>query len=125
VIHFRLPLHDELGIELIPGTHKNWDSAEELDVRLEQNGHKNNEALSQGKVIKLAAGDLLIFSANMIHRGLYGLERFAFDILFCQPDPSIIKFVSDDCLPTINELSNIEQSTAFHNTLALKSALDK
>ena len=119
VIHFRLPLLDEPGIELVPGTHKRWDSTEELKVRLEQAGHKNNQPLSQGKIIKLEAGDLLIFSANMIHRGLYGLDRLAFDILFCQPDPSVIQFVSNDSLPTAEALTSLENSDAFDNTIKL------
>lgn len=121
VIHFRLPLQDEPGIELIPGTHKRWDSTEELNVRFEQNGYKNDQALSQGKVIKLSAGDLLIFSANMIHRGLYGLDRLAFDILFCQPDPSVIQFVSNDSLPSAEALTSLENTDAFDNTLKLTS----
>ena len=121
VIHFRLPLQDEPGIELIPGTHKRWDSTEELNVRFEQNGDKNDQALSQGKVIKLSAGDLLIFSANMIHRGLYGLDRLAFDILFCQPDPSVIQFVSNDSLPSAEALTSLENTDAFDNILKLTS----
>jgi ectoine hydroxylase-related dioxygenase (phytanoyl-CoA dioxygenase family) len=125
VIHFRLPLLDEPGIELIPGTHKRWDSTEELEVRLEQNGYKNDQALSQGKVIKLSAGDLLIFSANMIHRGLYGLDRLAFDILFCQPDPSVIQFVSNDTLPTAEDLISVENPAAFDNSIKFKSAENK
>ena len=122
VIHFRLPLLDEHGIELVPGTHKRWDSTEELNVRLEQAGHKNNQPLSQGKIIKIEAGDLLIFSANMIHRGLYGLDRLAFDILFCQPDPSVIQFVSNDSLPTAEALTSLENTAAFDNTIKLTSA---
>jgi ectoine hydroxylase-related dioxygenase (phytanoyl-CoA dioxygenase family) len=124
VIHFRLPVMDEPGIELIPGTHKRWDTTEELGVRLEQNGHKNNQSLSQGETIKLFAGDLLIFSANMIHRGLYGLERLAFDILFCPPEASVIKFVSDDCLPSENILKNIENPNAFRNTIKLRTEMN-
>lgn len=125
VIHFRLPMFDEPGIELVPGTHKRWDSNEEQNVRLEENGHTNNEALSQGKVIKLAAGDLLIFSANIIHRGIYGLDRLALDILFCQPDPDVIQFVSQDSLPSENELQKIENPDIFSNTIKLKSAVIK
>jgi ectoine hydroxylase-related dioxygenase (phytanoyl-CoA dioxygenase family) len=125
VIHCRLPFLDEPGIELIPGTHKRWDSTEELDVRLEQNGHKNHQAMSSGKTIPLGAGDLLIFSANMIHRGLYGMDRLAFDILFCQPDPSIIKFVSDDCLPNATALRHLDNPKAFNNTIKLKASFNK
>jgi ectoine hydroxylase-related dioxygenase (phytanoyl-CoA dioxygenase family) len=121
VIHFRLPVVDERGIELVPGTHKRWDSDEELDVRLEQNNRKNNEALSTGEAIELSAGDLLIFSANMIHRGLYGMDRLAFDILFCQPDASIIEFVRDDCLPSPQMLLGVEDASAFDNTVKIKA----
>lgn len=125
IFHFRLPLVNEPGIELIPGTHKRWDSAEELKVRLEQDGHKNNQPLSQGKVIKLFAGDLLVFSANMIHRGLYGMNRLAFDILFCSPEPSVIEFVNDDCLPAKNTLAKLEDSRAFVNSIELKARIKK
>ncbi len=125
VIHFRLPLVDEPGIELIPGTHKRWDSKEELEVRLEQGSHKNNESLSKGKAIKLTAGDLLVFSANMIHRGLYGQDRMAFDILFCPAESSVIKFVKEDCLPSYASLTSLEDSSAFLNTITVKSALNQ
>ena len=125
VIHFRLPLVDEPGLELIPGTHKRWDSAEELKVRLELDGHKNNQPLSQGKAIILFAGDLLVFSANMIHRGLYGMNRLAFDLLFCSPEPSIIEFVNDNCLPAEHDLKNMENSSAFSNTIRLKSVMNQ
>lgn len=123
VIHFRLPLMDEPGIELVPGTHKRWDTEEELNVRLQQGGHKNNESLSQGKVIQLCAGDLLIFSANMIHRGLYGMDRLAFDMLFCSPEPSVIEFVNEECLPLKSTLNELEDNSAFVNTLNLKNRL--
>ncbi|WP_019026632.1 phytanoyl-CoA dioxygenase family protein [Colwellia piezophila] len=125
VFHFRLALADEPGVELVPGTHKRWDTKEELEVRLEQHGHKNNQALSQGKIIKLGAGDLLIFSANMIHRGLYGMDRLALDILFCPPEPSILEFIRDDCLPSQDSLASIADSSAFANTLTLKQSLQQ
>lgn len=122
VLHFRIPLVDEPGIELIPGSHKHWDSEEELEVRLEQNGRINSENLSSGVTVPLAAGDLLVFSANMIHRGLYGKNRFAFDILFCDPDPELAKFVDDDCLPDKDTLVAIENPRAFNNTIRLKNS---
>ncbi|MFT5719511.1 MAG: ectoine hydroxylase-related dioxygenase (phytanoyl-CoA dioxygenase family) [Oleiphilaceae bacterium] len=121
VIHFRIPLEAEPGIELVPGSHANWDSVEELNVRLEKNGHKNYEPLTTGKKVKLETGDLLVFSANMIHRGLYGMERFALDILFCDPEPSLVKFVSDDCLPNQNILNQLENADAFVSTIELKA----
>ncbi|WP_432474468.1 phytanoyl-CoA dioxygenase family protein [Amphritea sp. HPY] len=122
VLHCRIPLADEPGIELIPGSHKSWDSEEELEVRLEQNGRMNSENLSSGITVPLAAGDLLVFSANMIHRGLYGKHRFAFDILFCDPDPELTRFVDDDCLPDKGSLAAIENPCAFNNTIHLKNS---
>jgi hypothetical protein len=61
----------------------------------------------------------------MIHRGLYGLDRLAFDILFCQPDPSVIQFVSNDSLPTAEDLISLENPDAFDNTIKFKSAENK
>ena len=36
LMHFRVALEDEPGIELVPGTHRRWDTEEELDIRLER-----------------------------------------------------------------------------------------
>ncbi|MEM9274895.1 MAG: phytanoyl-CoA dioxygenase family protein [Cyanobacteria bacterium P01_F01_bin.143] len=123
VVHLRIPLVDEPGIELIPGTHKRWDTADELDVRLEKNGHQNHENLSTGVKIELDAGDLLVFSANIIHRGLYGRNRLSLDILFCDPEPNLIEFVKNDCLPTQTIMNSLEDATAFTNTAKLKTNL--
>lgn len=113
VLHFRLPLADEPGIELVPRSHRQWDSQETLDIRLAQNGKLNSEAISTGIKIPLQAGDLMVFSANMIHRGLYGMERFALDLLFCEPDPQLLKFVEQDCLPNKELMVTIEDASAF------------
>ncbi|WDE06305.1 phytanoyl-CoA dioxygenase family protein [Thalassomonas viridans] len=120
VVHFRLPLVDEPGIELVPGTHQRWDSDEELEIRLEQNGRKNHEPLSGGVTVELAAGDLLVFSANMIHRGLYGNGRLSLDILLCEPEPDLAKFVRDDCLPDREVMASLENAGAFESTIAIK-----
>ena len=121
VIHFRIPLFDEPGIELVPASHKHWDSHEELAVRLEKNGRKHYDDLTTGLKIGLNAGDLFVFSANMIHRGLYGLDRLSLDILFCDPDPSLVHYIDDDCLPSQAILNALENADAFESTLALKS----
>lgn len=120
VVHFRIPLLDEPGLELIPGTHRRWDSDEELSVRLEQDGRNNHDSLSSGVRVRLNAGDLLIFSANMIHRGLYGMDRLSLDILFCDPLPELMKFVDDSCLPDAEIVGKLENATAFENTIAIK-----
>ncbi|NQY86159.1 MAG: phytanoyl-CoA dioxygenase family protein [Colwellia sp.] len=121
VLHLRVPLFDELGMELVPGTHKRWDSDEEFNVRQEEKGRVSSENLSTGKKIKLAAGDLLVFSADMIHRGLYGLDRLALDILVFDSAADFVDYVDDDCLPDISMLDKINDPRLFMNTLHLKS----
>jgi ectoine hydroxylase-related dioxygenase (phytanoyl-CoA dioxygenase family) len=121
VLHLRVPLFDELGMELVPQTHKRWDSDEEFNVRQEEKGRVSSEDLSTGKKIKLDAGDLLVFSADMIHRGLYGLDRLALDILVFDPAGDFADYVDDDCLPTSLMLDKITDPRLFMNTLDLKS----
>ena len=121
VVHFRVPLFDELGLELVPGSHKRWDNEEEFNVRQEEQGRVSSEALSTGKKIHLAAGDLLVFSADMIHRGLYGKDRLAFDILVFDSAADYIDYIDDDCLPDADMLDKIIDPRLFTNTIKLKS----
>lgn len=125
VVHLRVPLFDEPGMELIPGTHKRWDTQEELDVREEENGRLSNNHLPGGKVVPLAAGDLLVFSADMIHRGIYGLDRLAWDILVFDAQADFADYVDDDCLPSVAMLNKINNPRLFAKTMSLKSAADK
>jgi ectoine hydroxylase-related dioxygenase (phytanoyl-CoA dioxygenase family) len=123
VLHLRVPLFDELGMELVPGTHKRWDNDEEFNVRQEEKGKMSSDSLSTGKTIKLDAGDLLVFSADMIHRGLYGLDRLALDILVFDPAGDFADYVDDDCLPDRSMLDKIHDPRLFTNTMHLKSLL--
>lgn len=120
VVHLRVPLFDELGMELIPGTHKRWDNDEEFNVRQEEKGRVSSEDLSAGKKIKLASGDLLVFSADMIHRGLYGLDRLALDILVFDSAGDFVDYVDEDCLPDKSILDKIDDPRLFMNTIQLK-----
>lgn len=120
VVHLRIPLFDELGMELVPGTHKRWDNDEEYNVRQEEKGRVSSESLSTGKQIKLAAGDLLVFSADMIHRGLYGMDRLALDMLVFDSAGDYVDYVDDDCLPDKAMLEKIDDPRLFINTLKLK-----
>jgi len=99
VVHFRIALRDEPGIELIAGSHKKWDTNEQLDVRLAQHGKSVSDDLIGSTTIPLKSGDLLAFSANMIHRGLYGLDRFAFDILLCERAAQLEGFINPELFP--------------------------
>lgn len=120
VLHLRVPLFNELGMELVPGSHKRWDSDEELNVRLEREGRLSCEPLSTSEHIELAAGDLLLFSADMIHRGVYGLDRLAFDILVFDSAGDYADYVDDDCLPDGTMLADIHDPRLFLNTIDLK-----
>lgn len=102
VVHFRIPFTKEAGIELIPGTHRKWDSKQTYEIRHSINGKKSSDAIPTGKLIGLNRTDLLIFSANMVHRGIYGNNRFSFDIIFCDNNPEILKFRNENNLPKNN-----------------------
>lgn len=121
VVHLRVPLFDELGMELVPGTHKRWDNEEEHNVRQEEKGKVSHDDLSLGVEIPLAAGDLLVFSADMIHRGLYGMDRLAWDILVFDPAGDFADYVDDDCLPSKAMLTEIDDPRLFTQTIKLKS----
>jgi len=123
VVHFRIPLFDEPGMEIIPGSHRRWDTEEELAIREELNGRKSNEDIAAGKKIRLSAGDLLVFSADMIHRGIYGLDRLAWDILVFDSSGDFVDYVDDDCLPSLPMITEIEEPSIFKNTIALKSSI--
>ena len=120
VLHLRIALQDEPGIELVPGSHTRWDSSEELDVRLERNNRHCFEDLIDTKIFSLDAGDVLLFSGNMIHRGLYGMDRFALDILVCDPEEHLVAFAVEECLPSKEEQLKIGDPSLFRNTLSLR-----
>ena len=121
VVHLRVPLFNELGMELVPGTHKRWDSEEEFNVRQEVNGMESSDPLSMGEKIPLSAGDLLVFSADMIHRGLYGLDRLALDILVFDSQADFADYVDEQCLPSTDMLEQLIDPSLFLNTMTLKS----
>ena len=122
VLHFRLALADEPGIELVPGSHKRWDTEEELDIRLEKGQARNWHSLSTGKTVPLEAGDLLVFSANMLHRGLYGMQRFALDVLFAEFSTQFRDFMTPACLPEPEVMQQLSAPQLFQNSWELHTA---
>jgi hypothetical protein len=124
VLHIRIAFKDETGLELIPGTHKRWDSAAELDVRLEKMNGIVFHDLPGTNIMPLQAGDVLLFSGNMIHRGLYGMDRFALDILVCCAAEHLVSFAEEHCLPSKDEQVKINRPALFNNTIALKNQSD-
>jgi len=116
VLHFRVPLADEPGIELVPGSHQRWDDAQEFETRMGKNGRTPSDDLPNGKTLLLKRGDLLVFSASMIHRGLYGGDRFALDIIYSDADPEVLQFVDPKCLPDGLECAQLENADVFAAT---------
>lgn len=122
VLHFRVPFESERGIDLVPGTQRRWDNRQEQETRLSESGRKPSDDLPDSQAIALNRGDLLVFNANMIHRGLYGGDRFALDIIFCDADPDLLRFVEPDCLPDERELETLDRPQVFEATKqAIKS----
>jgi len=119
-MHLRVPLFNEPGIELIPGSHKRWDTQEELDVRMARKRKFSSDALSSGQEIPLNVGDLLVFSGDIIHRGLYGCDRLAFDTLVFDSEGDFVDYIDDDCLPSETMLNQIADPSLFKNSLQLK-----
>lgn len=119
VLHFRIPLRYEPGVELVPGTHLRWDNEREYQVRHQLDGHQPSDNLPNGKTIPLQAGDLLVFSANMIHRGLYGMtngvDRFTLDLLFCATDPHLLRYARRDAFPDQADLDGLANPQLFRN----------
>ena len=121
-LHVRIPLVAEKGVELIPGTHKRWDTKLESNVRFELNGHKNHEPLPGAVLTELDPGDMLVFNAQMIHRGNYELNstRKALDLCIGKPHPLVEKFLDPMGLPTDEEIEHIHNSCWY--SLARKLA---
>ncbi len=123
-LHVRIPLIPEQGIELIPGTHKRWDTELERDVRLELNGRKNSEDLPGSVLIELAPGDILIFSAQMIHRGNYRLNesRKSLDLCIGKHHPLTSGYIDKNALPDRTDLDKIENNRWYRIARELTAA---
>lgn len=114
-LHVRIPLLPEKGIELIAGTHQRWDTELEHNVRLEKNNHKNSEPLPNATLIDLSPCDILIFSAQMIHRGNYfekhryaqNPSRKALDLCVGKYHPMTADALDETVLPSESEISEI------------------
>lgn len=111
-LHIRIPLVAEKGIELIPGTHKRWDSQLEKKVRFALDGHKNSEELPGAILIELEPRDVLIFNAQMIHKGNYKLNkvRKALDICVGKKHSFTSDFLDINVLPTNEEIKYISNN---------------
>lgn len=116
-LHVRIPLRPERGFLLVPGSHARWDTTEERDVRFEQDGHRSHEDLTTARSFDLVPGDVLVFSAHMLHRGTNGQDRLSLDLMVGRPDGTI---PGPDAaqLPTAAELARIRRPEWYRRACA-------
>lgn len=67
-LHMHIPLVKTASTEMVPGSHRRWDTAEELLVRRKA---AQSDKMPGALRIELEPGDLAFFHVNSIHRGLY------------------------------------------------------
>ena len=120
-LHIRIPLVEESGVELIPGTHCRWDTVLERDVRFEKNGHKHNEDLPGAVRIALQPGDILVFSGQMIHRGNYRANRTrkALDLCVGKYHRFTFEFLDEHNLPTEGEMEYVQNNEWYKRARVL------
>lgn len=114
-LHVRIPLLDETGIELVPHSHRRWDSDLESKVRFARDGYQQHDDLPHSQLITLKQGDVLVFNAQMIHRGRYDFNavRLALDLCLGKPHPVIQGFMDQAVQPTPEELAQIDNREWF------------
>lgn len=115
-LHVRIPLVKEQGLGLIPGSHRRWDSTIEKQVRFEVDGHQNSESLPDAVVLELEPGDIVIFNAQMIHRGHYeGNEvRKALDLCVGAAHELTCSALDPANLPSEKELELLPHDVWYH-----------
>ena len=67
-LHMHIPLVATAASELVPGSHRRWDTPEETHIR--RNDPKS-DAMPGAFRLELEPGDLAFFHVNSLHRGLY------------------------------------------------------
>ena len=109
VVHCRIAMRPELGIELIAGSHQRWDSDQEYAVRMGKPPYRPHDDLPHTTRVPLQTGDVLLFSANMLHRGVYGQNRLAFDTIYCDDHLDLLAHRSDHTLPNAAQLATLPE----------------
>lgn len=123
-LHVRMPLVAETGLAIVPGTHRRWDTALEAAVRFEREGHWQSDDLPGMQLISLEPGDVLIFDAQMIHRGHYrpNAQRKAFDICTGRAHRFTLPYLDRAVLPAGAELARIANNAWYRRACELTGA---
>ncbi|MGH9944420.1 MAG: phytanoyl-CoA dioxygenase family protein [Pyrinomonadaceae bacterium] len=84
-VHMHVAIVADDHLEIVPGTHRRWDTEEELSIRKGWNGRRpDSPEMPNATRIALEPGDAVFFSAWSIHRGRYvtGRTRRTFDAIY-------------------------------------------
>jgi hypothetical protein len=84
-VHLRVALEDDDRLEVVPGSHARWDTAEEMTIR--RGSNRATDRMPNALRVVLKAGDGCIFHAWSIHRATYRRTpiRRTLDLLFTSP----------------------------------------
>lgn len=110
-VHFRIACEPDSFLEIVPGSHRRWDTDLELAIRRSSDPLIRSTAKMAGaRHISLERGDALLFHAWSIHRGSYRTEprRRTLDLIYGWPSacphavPSPYCFSDDSVLPLLS-----------------------
>ncbi len=81
-VHLRVAFEHDDRLQVVPGSHVRWDSAEELAIRRGENPTQHD--MPGRERIALQPGDACVFHAWMVHRGTYRTTppRRTFDVIY-------------------------------------------
>jgi len=84
-VHVRVAFEDDDRLEIVPGSHRRWDSPEELRIR--RGADRAAPHMPNAIRIQLRAGDGCLFHAGSIHRATYRRApmRRTLDALYVLP----------------------------------------
>ena len=68
-LHFRVALEHDDRLEIVEGSHRRWDTDEELRIR--KGAQRTSAAMPHATRVALRAGDACVFHAWSIHRATY------------------------------------------------------
>jgi len=69
-LHVHIPLAPTAHTEVVPGSHRRWDTDEEYRIRTED---LRSEDIPGSQMVVLEPSDIALFHVNSIHRGCYPL----------------------------------------------------
>ncbi|MBM3263242.1 MAG: phytanoyl-CoA dioxygenase family protein [candidate division Zixibacteria bacterium] len=74
-IQMQIALVPSDDVELVPGSHRRWDTPEEYQVRKADGQANNTRSLSDSLRVSLQPGDAVLFNPMGLHRGRYHAEK--------------------------------------------------